>query len=194
MSVYVEEQITPNPNAMKYVTSRDVLVSGKVTFQDPSECKDVPLASVLFQLEHVNQVHFFENVVTVTHDGTAGWAELGPTVIDTIRAHIETHDPKFNEKVEEQRQAELSDLPPEVQEINRILDEYIRPALQGDGGDLTVVRYDTDTRKLFVSYEGACGSCPSSTTGTLMAIQGLLADEFDPDIDVVSVGGEPSYH
>jgi|TARA_B100000809_G_scaffold261390_1_gene310194 Fe-S cluster biogenesis protein NfuA len=194
MSVYVEEQVTPNPNAMKYVTSRDVLVSGKITFQDPSECADVPMACVLFQLEHVSQIHLFENVVTVTHDGQANWDTLGPSVIDAIRAHVETHDPRFNEKAEAERQAELNGLPEDVQQINKILDEYIRPALQGDGGDLTVVRYDTETHKLFVSYEGACGSCPSSTTGTLMAIQGILADEFDPDIDVVAVDGEPSYH
>ncbi len=61
----------------------------------------------------------------------------------------------------------------------------MRPGLQGDGGDLTVLKYEE--KKVYVHYEGACDSCPSSTGGTLMAIEGILKDEFDPLIEVVAV-------
>jgi Fe-S cluster biogenesis protein NfuA len=76
-----------------------------------------------------------------------------------------------------------ANLPPEVQRIEEILDETVRPGLQGDGGDLDVVKYEDN--KLYVFYQGACGTCPSATSGTLMAIEGILRDQFNPTIEVI---------
>ncbi len=90
------------------------------------------------------------------------------------------HDPKLG--VKESREAARDNLPEDVRKIEEILDRTIRPGLQGDGGDIEVVKYENN--HLLVRYEGACGSCPSSTTGTLMAIEGILRDEFNPDIQV----------
>ena len=72
---------------------------------------------------------------------------------------------------------------PQLLQINAILDQTIRPALQMDGGDLQILEYD-DNKVLRIYYQGACGSCPSSTAGTLKAIENLLKDEFDPGITV----------
>jgi Fe-S cluster biogenesis protein NfuA len=72
---------------------------------------------------------------------------------------------------------------PTVREINALLDERIRPYLAGDGGWIEVVAFEEKTLK--VRYEGACGSCPSSLTGTLMAIENMIREEIDPDIEVV---------
>ena len=69
--------------------------------------------------------------------------------------------------------------------INALLDERIRPYLAGDGGWLEVLELTDET--LTIRYEGACGSCPSSLTGTLMAIENLIRDEIDPDLSVVAV-------
>ena len=70
-----------------------------------------------------------------------------------------------------------------VEQIEEILDRTIRPGLQGDGGDLAVIKFEEN--KLYVHYEGACGTCPSATSGTLMAIEGILRDEFNPQIEVI---------
>jgi len=71
-----------------------------------------------------------------------------------------------------------------LERINKLLDERIRPGLAGDGGGVEVISFDENT--LQISYHGACGSCPSSTTGTLRYIEGMLQDEVDPEIRVIS--------
>jgi len=68
--------------------------------------------------------------------------------------------------------------------INKLLDERIRPGLAGDGGGVEVISFEENT--LQISYHGACGSCPSSGSGTLRYIEGLLQDEVDPEIRVIS--------
>lgn len=73
----------------------------------------------------------------------------------------------------------------EMQKIEEILDRTIRPGLQGDGGDIDLIKYED--KKVYVSYQGACGTCPSSTTGTLMAIEGILKEEMDPEIEVITM-------
>jgi Fe-S cluster biogenesis protein NfuA len=74
---------------------------------------------------------------------------------------------------------------PRLMRINEILDEKVRPALMGDGGYLEVLGLKEHT--LSIRYQGACGSCPSSLTGTLMAIEGMLKQEIDPDLEVIAV-------
>ena len=74
---------------------------------------------------------------------------------------------------------------PRLTKINEILDEKIRPALAGDGGWLEVLSLTDHT--LTIRYQGACGSCPSSLSGTLMAIEGMLKEQVDPEIEVVAV-------
>ena len=74
---------------------------------------------------------------------------------------------------------------PRLLKINEILDERVRPALMGDGGYLEVLGLSEHT--LSIRYQGACGSCPSSLTGTLMAIEGMLKQEVDPDLEVIAV-------
>jgi len=184
MKIY--EEITPNPHATKYILDKIVLASGKVTF-DREAASAVPLAKALFRMGaihtgNVTQVHFFENVITITQDGMGN---LGQIVSDTINAHINDHDPHFNEQSEQERDNKRAELSPDVQKIESILDDKIRPALQMDGGDLDVLQYDKDTHRLLVAYQGACGGCPSASGGTLMAIQGILQDEFDSEIMVI---------
>jgi Fe-S cluster biogenesis protein NfuA len=74
---------------------------------------------------------------------------------------------------------------PKIAEINALLDERIRPYLAGDGGWLEIIGLEESTLK--IRYEGACGSCPSSLTGTLMAIENMIREEIDPAIAVVAV-------
>jgi len=74
---------------------------------------------------------------------------------------------------------------PRLLRINEILDDKVRPALAGDGGYLEILELKNHTLK--IRYQGACGSCPSSLTGTLMAIEGMLKQEVDPDLEVIAV-------
>lgn len=173
-------QPTPNPNALKFILDRDVKTDGKVSFKTPQDCKDVPLAAALFDLRGVDQIHFFQNVITISKFSFEEWDSLEPAVQTSIESFIDDHDPNF--KVFDPEEERLAGLSPELRQIEEILNKRIRPGLQGDGGDMVVKDYKDNV--LIVKYQGACGTCPSSTTGTLEAIRSILRDEFNPDVEV----------
>ena len=179
--ILIRVQATPNPNAWKFVLDRPVLNDGKSTFSNPDEAYGNRLALDLLGVEGVKQVHFFGNVITITHRIDAESEKLKEDICAVIQSRLPVHDPSFG--VKQSREAKRAELPEDLQKIEEILDRTIRPGLQGDGGDIEVVRYEEN--KVYVHYEGACGTCPSSTTGTLMAIEGILRDEFKPDIEVI---------
>ncbi|MBK7963150.1 MAG: NifU family protein [Bdellovibrionales bacterium] len=181
--VFIRVQSTPNPNAWKFVLDRPVLSEGKATYASPDEAKQNILASSLFDVAGVKQVHFFQNVITVTHSFDGESDEIQKNVCAVIQTRMPVHNPNQT-KVDEKKMARES-LSDDLRKIEEVLDRTIRPGLQGDGGDLTVVKYEDD--QLYVHYEGACGTCPSSTSGTLMAIEGILRDEFNPKIEVFPV-------
>lgn len=178
--VLIRVQPTPNPNAWKFVLDRPVLLEGKASFSNPEEATGNRLAIDLLNIPEVKQVHFFQNVITITHRMDSDSDDIQKQVNAVIQTRMPIHDPKLG--VKESREAARENLPEDVRKIEEILDRTIRPGLQGDGGDIEIVKYENN--HLLVRYEGACGSCPSSTTGTLMAIEGILRDEFNPDIQV----------
>ena len=184
LSTMVEYELTPNPNAIKFLFPSKVIAEGKVTFTSQSQCVQVPLASAIFNIPTVIQLYFFDNFITVTTDGSQDWKSIQPKIEDTMNSFFDLHDIYF-EKESQNTQKDYSNLSPELKEINEILDRTIRPGLQSDGGDLEILNL-TEEMELFIHYEGACGSCPSATSGTLYAIEGILKDEFHPDIRVIT--------
>lgn len=184
MEVKMMIQPTPNPYAKKIICNYDVKTVGKVTFSHPEESAHIPLAKALFEIQGVTQVHFFENAVTLTQDGSTSWDEILGEARRLIKALLPDHSADFPSP-DEKRRAEMS---PELQQIEEILDRTIRPALQGDGGDLQILGLDGNL--LTIRYEGACGTCPSSVTGTLSAIQSILREEFNPEIEIIPLQEE----
>ena len=177
---------TPNPNAMKFVL-RDPLTWGvSRSYDNAGAAKDDPLACALFDIEHVTNVFYVDHWITVTQDGGADWQELTRTVAEPIRAALAA-DAQSATTVAAATTA-IAGLSPENQQrldkINALLDEQIRPYLQGDGGDLHVLGLDSN--KLSVHYPGACGTCPSSIAGTLTGIENLVKS-IEPDIEVVAI-------
>ena len=181
-------QPTPNPNAVKFILNVDVITKGRVSYSKAEDCHNNELGASLFALKCIVQVHFFENVITITQNGDMYWEELEDAVISILQDGIDKHNPEF--QVGEDEDERRAKLPAEVRQIEEILDRTVRPSLQGDGGDLMVLGYDLNSKILKVMYEGACNSCASSTTGTLMAIKSTLQNEFDPDIEVAVIGEE----
>lgn len=179
--VLIRVQATPNPCAWKFILDRPVLNDGKATYSNIEESTHNPLAKALFDLPGVKQVHYFQNVITVTHAFDVEAEEIKPQICSVIQTRMAIHNP--NQTVLDEKKIARQNLSPELQKIEEILDRTIRPGLQGDGGDIEVVKFEED--KVYVMYQGACGTCPSSTTGTLMAIEGILKDEYDPKIEVI---------
>ena len=179
--VLIRVQGTPNPNAWKFVLDRPVLTEGKASYSTIEEAAQNNLAKSLFEVPGVRQVHYFQNVITVTHQFDVDFDHIRDSLCAVIQTRMPVHNP--NQTRVDEKKMSRAHLPPEVQKIEEILDRTIRPGLQGDGGDIDVIKYDDN--KVYVSYQGACGTCPSSTTGTLMAIEGILKDEFNPAIEVI---------
>lgn len=180
MDIKLLIQSTPNPNALKFVLNIPVKMEGKATYKSPEQCVHNPMAAALFTVPGVVEVYFFDNYVTVTQDGSIDWDAIEDQIKKIILEYAPHHDPNFH--VEETKQKTVVSDNPDIAKINEILDRTIRPALQMDGGDLQVVSLEGNL--LLVNYQGACGSCPSSTMGTLKAIESILKDEFRSDITV----------
>ena len=188
MPKIAEIEPTPNPNAMKFIL-RDPLTWGiSRSFENAEQAKDDPLASKLFDIEHVTSVFYVDHWITVTQDGQADWQELMRKLAAPIREApaADADSTKYAEKAAAMTEtAEMSDADKaRLEKINEILDEQIRPYLQGDGGDLYVVGLEGN--KLTVHYQGACGSCPSSISGTLAGIENLVR-QIEPEMEVVAV-------
>ena len=176
---------TPNPNAMKFILKEPLTWGITRSYDNAEQAKEDALASALFDIEHVTNVFYVDHWITVTQDGSADWRELQRQLAEPIRAA-----PAADEQSAAAAAAAttaIADLSPADQQrldkINELLDEQIRPYLQGDGGDLYVLGLEGN--KLTVHYQGACGSCPSSISGTLTGIENLVRS-IEPDIEVVA--------
>jgi Fe-S cluster biogenesis protein NfuA len=124
-------------------------------------------------------------MITVEKDEEGDWDELLPALAVPIRAAASVAPSGSPAAAVGGSIAAVISDDPRLLKINEILDERVRPALMGDGGYLEVL--DLKEHTLSIRYQGACGSCPSSLTGTLMAIEGMLKQEVDPELEVVAV-------
>ncbi|HEX6047026.1 MAG TPA: NifU family protein [Pyrinomonadaceae bacterium] len=177
---------TPNPNAVKFILREPVSNGVARQYGSADEAENDPLAKSLFDVGHVVSVFYMDRMITVEKEDEGDWDELLPALAVPIRAAeaVTASAAAVAAAVGGPIAAITSD-DPRLLKINEILDERVRPALMGDGGYLEVLGLTDHT--LSIRYQGACGSCPSSLTGTLMAIEGMLKQEVDPDLEVVAV-------
>ncbi len=180
--ILVRTQSTPNPLAIKFIVNCPVKAEGKATFTNREEAQNIRLAEDLFALPGVEQLHMFENVITVTHQADIERNQLVDNVSSVLQSRLPIHDPHFQMADEQKKKKMRENRSAEIDQIEEILDRTIRPGLQADGGDIEIIDYKDNT--VTVSYEGACGSCPSSMYGTLDAIHSILRAEFDPDLQI----------
>ncbi len=184
--ILVRPQQTPNPMAIKFVVNQELKSEGKATVDSPADIPEVPLAEHLFQVPGVKQLHFFQNTVTVTHNGELELEDLVEQVVVVLKVNIPTHNPDFGEPETKNQRPDRSTMSEEQRVIEEILDRTIRPGLQADGGDLEVIKIKDN--EVHILYQGACGGCPSAMMGTLDAIQGILQHELqNPDLMVIPI-------
>jgi len=177
---------TPNPNAVKFILREPVSNGVARSYGSADQAENDSLAKSLFDVGNVVSVFYMDKMITVEKNDEGDWDELLPLLAVPIRATEAVSNPAASATgaVGGAIAAITSD-DPRLLRINEILDEKVRPALMGDGGYLEVLGLADHT--LSIRYQGACGSCPSSLTGTLMAIEGMLKQEVDPDLEVIAV-------
>lgn len=180
-----EIENTPNPNAMKFIL-KDPLTWGIThSYDNAGQAQDDLLAAALFNIEHVTNVFYVDRWLTVTQNGDADWDELVRKVAAPIRAAPAADAQTAATVAAATANAALSPADQQrLDAINTLLDEQVRPYLKSDGGDLHVVGLAGNL--LSVHYQGACGTCPSSISGTLRGIENLVKT-IEPDIEVVAV-------
>lgn len=181
-------QETPNPNAVKFILKEPVSWGTSHSFKTADSAVDDPLAKSIFDVGEVVSVFYMDKMITVEKTDDAEWDEVLPALAVPIRAAepvVVKAQPKTAAAAVGGAIGAAADDDPKYREIEALLDERIRPYLAGDGGWLEIV--DLADNQLSIRYEGACGSCPSSLTGTLMAIENMIKEEIDPEISVVAV-------
>ncbi len=181
-------QETPNPNAVKFILKEAVSHGTSHSFKDAAAAVDNELARSIFEVGEVVSVFYMDKMITVEKTDDIEWDEILPTLAVPIRAFESVKTSNGNGAAAAAvggAIAAAASGDPKIAEINALLDERIRPYLASDGGWLEVVGLEDN--KLNIRYEGACGSCPSSLTGTLSAIENMIKEEIDPEIEVVAV-------
>jgi len=183
-------QETPNPNAVKFILKEPVSHGTSHSFKSAEVGAEDKLAKSIFDVGEVVSVFYMDKMITVEKTDDAEWDEILPDLAVPIRAADAVVSSNGNgtkaaaAAVGGAIAAAASD-DPKLREIEALLDDRIRPYLAGDGGWLEVL--ELVDNQLSIRYEGACGSCPSSLTGTLMAIENMIKEEIDPEITVVAV-------
>lgn len=177
---------TPNPNAVKFLLKEPVTSGTVRSFHTAIDAAEDALAKSLFEVGDVISVFYMDRMITVEKNDATDWDELLPRLAVPIRAAaaVSGAPATVGASLGGPLGAMLSD-DPRLPKISAILDERIRPALAGDGGWLEIVKLEDNL--LTIKYQGACGSCPSSLSGTLMAIEGMLKNEVDPELEVEAV-------
>ena len=178
-------QETPNPNAVKFILREPVTSGVARQFGSSDQAQSDELARSLFDVGSVASVFYMDNMITVEKDDAADWDDLLPALAVPIRAAESAASANPAASAVGGAIAAVTSDDPRLLQINEILDEKVRPYLMGDGGYLEVL--DLTDHTLKIRYQGACGTCPSSLTGTLMAIESMLKEQVDPEMEVIAV-------
>jgi Fe-S cluster biogenesis protein NfuA len=171
--------LTPNPQALKFILNEKLLNRETRNYQNKEQANNDPLAKGIFEIEGVVSVFYMDKFITIEKDAKAAWGQIQRPFVEFIKNFDKSQIPAEVEasQMSSEEETEL------LKKINEILDTRVRPALAGDGGGLEVIGLEGTT--LSIRYQGACGSCPSSIRGTLVAIENLLRREVSPSIEVI---------
>jgi Fe-S cluster biogenesis protein NfuA len=185
ITIYTESN--PNPQSLKFVVNHMLLPEGvSRDFPDKESTSNAPLAAKLFELPFVKRVFYMSNFITVTKDEAQDWFEIKGEIQQLIKEFIETGQPILTEEdLVQDHQANENDSDLEVK-IKGILDEYIRPAVEMDGGAITFHSFEEG--KVKVLLQGSCSGCPSSTLTLKAGIENLLK-RMVPEVEEVEAEG-----
>lgn len=183
VNLYMEAN--PNPNSMKFVANFMLLPDGvSLDFPSAEEASNSPLALELFKLPFVDRVFYMSNFVTVTKKGDLDWLEIRDQIKEIIKNYLEAGNLVVKE-LDDNNQINENDSE-SVKKIKGILDEYIRPAVESDGGAITFHSFENGVLKVLL--QGSCSGCPSSTVTLKAGIENLMKRML-PEVQSVEAEG-----
>lgn len=186
IEVYAES--TPNPSVMKFVANK-MLTSQTFEFKNIDEAKNAPIAVELFKFPFVKEVFISENYISITKFDIAEWQEIGQEIRGFIREYIAAGKTIILENVPIQKRENsiqnIEKLDETSQQIISILDEYVKPAVASDGGNIQFESYNETDKTVNVILQGACSGCPSSTMTLKNGIENMLKEMIPNKIESV---------
>lgn len=194
ITIYAET--TPNPSVLKFVCNK-ALTKVLVECKNIDNSKASPLARALFQFSYVKEVFIDENYISITKYDVADWDEITLELRTFIKEYIETGNVVIDESAieetevhQKQKENYFEKLDVTSQQIVNILEEYIKPAVQSDGGNIMFDSYDASENRVKVILQGACSGCPSSTFTLKNGIENMLREMLhDKEIVVEAMNG-----
>lgn len=182
--MFIQTEPTPNPATLKFLPGRTVLDRGTLDMQTPASAAVSPLAEALFGVEGVSAVFYGQDFIAVSKS-SGEWAHLKPAVLGAIMEHYVSGAPLLNHAGAPVDTAEVFFNPDDaetVEAIKELIETRVRPAVAGDGGDITFRGYRDGT--VYLAMKGACAGCPSSTATLKHGIQNLFR-HFLPQVQAV---------
>ena len=189
VTVYAES--TPNPSVMKFVANKK-LVTNSFEFTSIDDAKFSPLATQLFHLPFVKAVFMDENYISITKYEVAEWNDITLELREFIRSYIENdkdillpNAAQSLQKTTQQLDDTFETLDDTSKEIINILEEYVKPAVASDGGNIQFQSYNSESKTVKVILQGACSGCPSSTFTLKNGIENMLKEMLKGKVETV---------
>ncbi|MFN8282913.1 MAG: NifU family protein [Chitinophagales bacterium] len=189
--VMIYTESTPNPNTLKFVTNKALLLNDAVEFQSIEETHEAPLAKALFEFDGVTNVFISNNFVTISKTDDLLWTEIMIPIKDFLKRYIDDSKTILSEnyvKPSKTASNAINDDDSDVEiRIKGALDKYVKPAVEMDGGNISFVKFEEG--KLTLQLQGSCSGCPSSTVTLKNGIENLLK-RFVPEVQEVVAENE----
>ncbi len=189
VTVYAES--TPNPSVMKFVANKKI-VTALFEFTSIDDAKLSPLATKLFHFPFVKSIFIDQNYVSITKYDIAEWQDITIELREFIRSYIESGKdivlPNAAETLKKstaQLDHQFEHMDDTSKQIVNILEEYVKPAVASDGGNIQFISYDTESKNVSVMLQGACSGCPSSTYTLKSGIENMLKEMLPGKVNMV---------
>ena len=191
ITVYAES--TPNPSVMKFVANKK-LVNQIYEFKNIDETSNAPLAQKLFHFPFVKEVFMDTNYISITKFDVSKWDEIVMEIREFLRSFLEEGNEitasvkeTLNKKTAEKTEVELDEI---SQQIVGIIEDYIKPAVAADGGNILFDSYNAENKNVQVVLQGACSGCPSSTFTLKNGIENMLKEMLPGKVsNVTAING-----
>jgi Fe-S cluster biogenesis protein NfuA len=187
-TVYAES--TPNPSVMKFVANK-ALTSNTFEFKNIEEAKHSPLASELFNFSFIKEIFISANYISISKVEEVEWQLITNELREFIKNYIENGKPVFLDTILQQESSTNSTSEKKTtytdieEEIISILNEYVKPAVESDGGNIAFDSFNEETKTVRVLLQGACSGCPSSTITLKSGIETMLIEMLDGKVTTV---------
>lgn len=185
-NIHIYLESNPNPNSLKFVVNEMLIPDGlSFDFPDVESTRNAPLANELFSYPYVDRVFYMSNFITITKKEEVEWLEIQNTLKDHIKKFLESG--RFIIEVDEEEAGPVQEETETVKKIKTILEEYIKPAVEQDGGAITFHSYRDGIVK--VRLQGSCSGCPSSMVTLKAGIENLFKRMMPDEVQAVEALG-----